>query len=198
MRFLLLLLFSTLTFADEYLLGQYLGAFETFEAKFSQVTTDTNNKVKQKTSGIVQIKKPKLFHWVTNAPFNQELTSNGETVWFYDEDLEQVTVQPFNEKLANAPLTLLSGDAAAIIQNYNVELQTNDNIDDFILTSKNTNSNFANIRLMFNTGHLQDLQLTDNTGQKTKIVFFEVEMDKELGDDLFTFNIPAGVDVIEK
>ena len=57
-------------------------------------------------------------------------------------------------------------------------------------------SDFDNVRLGFEGGLLTRLELRDRLGQTTRLAFSGVEQGASLPDNVFSFDVPDGVDVI--
>jgi outer membrane lipoprotein carrier protein len=126
------------------------------------------------------------------------LVSNGEKVWLYDPDLEQVTIQTLDQRLTHTPALLLSGDVSKISENFAISHSESGTVVDFILKPKSKDSLFDSLRLSFRNKVLNDMQLIDSIGQRTNILFLGVKMNEALDDGLFTFDIPQGADVIQE
>jgi len=170
----------------------------TIDADFTQLTLDSNGVRIQETLGHMSLKRPGKFTWHTQEPMQQELVSDGKTVWLYDPDLMQVTVQKLDERMTHTPALLLSGDMAQIEESFVVEFQQNRSVVDFVLTPKAKDTLFDRLRLSFRDGLINDMQLEDAVGQKTTLYFFSLKMNTEMDDSLFQFSVPEGVDVIEE
>ena len=128
----------------------------------------------------------------------QLLVSNGEKVWLYDPDLEQVTIQALDQRLTHTPALLLSGDVSKISENFEISYKEGGSVVDFILKPKSKDSLFDSLRLSFRSGMLNDMQLIDSIGQRTNILFLNVKMNEALDDGQFSFDIPEGADVIQE
>lgn len=167
-------------------------------ARFSQLTLDGSGTQLQETAGELSLKRPGLFRWHTDAPAEQVLVSNGKKVWLYDPDLNQVTIQVLDQRLTHTPALLLSGDISKISENFAVSYKEGGSVVDFILKPKAKDSLFDNLRLSFRNGVINDMQLVDSVGQRTNILFLGVKMNEPLDAAQFTFQVPAGADVIEQ
>lgn len=179
-------------------LTQLLNQAQTITARFSQLTLDGGGTQLQETAGQLALKRPGLFRWHTDEPMEQLLVSNGEKVWLYDPDLEQVTIQTLDQRLTHTPALLLSGDVSKISQNFEISHKEGGNVIDFILKPKSKDSLFDSLRLSFRDSVLNDMQLIDSIGQRTNILFLNVKMNEPLDDKQFSFDIPAGADVIQE
>ena len=208
MRLIRMLLLSVLSVtsvavaADEEVavqrLTELLNQAQTIAARFSQLTLDGGGTQLQETTGQLALKRPGLFRWHTDAPMEQLLVSNGEKVWLYDPDLQQVTIQTLDQRLTHTPALLLSGDVSKIQENFDISHNQGGNVVDFILKPKSKDTLFDSLRLSFRNQVLNDMQLIDSIGQRTNILFLNVKMNEPQDDAQFTFEIPAGADVIQE
>ena len=208
MRLIRMLLLTVLSFtsvaamADDEVavqrLTELLNQAQTINARFSQLTLDGSGTQLQETAGQLALKRPGLFRWHTDAPMEQLLVSNGEKVWLYDPDLEQVTIQTLDQRLTHTPALLLSGDVSKIRENFEISHNEGGNVVDFILKPKSKDTLFDSLRLSFRNKVLNDMQLIDSIGQRTNILFLNVKMNEPQDDAQFTFEIPAGADVIQE
>lgn len=179
-------------------LTQLLNQAQTITARFSQLTLDGSGTQLQETAGQLALKRPGLFRWHTDEPMEQLLVSNGEKVWLYDPDLEQVTIQTLDQRLTHTPALLLSGDVSKIRENFEISFKEGGNVVDFILKPKSKDTLFDSLRLSFRSGVLNDMQLIDSIGQRTNILFLNVKMNETLDNAQFSFDVPEGADVIQE
>lgn len=175
-----------------------LSQAKTLTARFSQLTLDGSGTQLQETAGELALQRPGLFRWHTDAPAEQMLVSNGQKVWLFDPDLNQVTIQVLDQRLTHTPALLLSGDVSKVSENFEVSYKEGGSVVDFILKPKAKDSLFDNLRLSFRSGVINDMQLVDSVGQRTNILFLGVKMNQTIAAEQFTFKVPAGADVIEQ
>ncbi|MGC8101935.1 outer membrane lipoprotein chaperone LolA [Metapseudomonas otitidis] len=179
-------------------LTEMLNKAQTITGRFSQLTLDGSGTQLQETSGELALKRPGLFRWHTDEPMEQLLVSNGEKVWLYDPDLQQVTIQTLDQRLTHTPALLLSGDVSKISENFEITHKEGGDVVDFILKPKAKDTLFDTLRLSFRNGVINDMQLIDSVGQRTNILFLGVKMNQKLGAAQFDFKIPEGADVIQE
>ncbi|MGY4531860.1 outer membrane lipoprotein chaperone LolA [Pseudomonas sp. GV071] len=179
-------------------LTQLLSQAQTITARFSQLTLDGGGTQLQETAGELALKRPGLFRWHTDEPQEQLLVSNGQQVWLYDPDLQQVTIQKLDQRLTHTPALLLSGDVSEIRQNFDISFKEAGDVVDFTLKPKAKDTLFDNLRLSFRKGVINDMQLIDSVGQRTNILFLAVKMNPAVDAKQFTFEVPAGADVIQE
>ncbi|MCL7462681.1 outer membrane lipoprotein chaperone LolA [Pseudomonas sp. NW5] len=175
-----------------------LGQAQTLSGRFSQLTLDGSGTQLQEANGEMELKRPGLLRWHTDAPMEQLLVSNGEKVWLYDPDLEQVTIQALDQRLTHTPALLLSGDVSKIRENFTISYQEGGSVVDFILKPRARDTLFDTLRLSFRNGVINDMQLIDSIGQRTNILFLGVKQNVALDNARFTFVPPPGTDVIEE
>lgn len=179
-------------------LTSLLSQADTLTGRFSQLSLDASGTQLQETSGELALKRPGQFRWHTDEPMEQLLVSNGEKVWLYDPDLQQVTIQQLDQRLTHTPALLLSGDVSTISENFEVSHKEVGDVIDFTLRPKARDTLFDSLRLSFRGGVINDMQLIDSVGQRTNILFMGVKMNEPLNSGLFQFEIPEGADVISE
>ena len=196
-------------------LTKRLSLITSFKSNFKQLILDPKGVNVQETKGIMHVKRPGLFRWETHPPYDQLLVANGQKMWVFDRDLEQVTVQKLDQRLSQTPALLLSGNVQDLETQYDI---SGTRVDDkgaktitaatldgpqsgrwhFELRPKQTDTLFELLRLVFVDDYLNEMQLQDSLGQKTTILFEEPYLNPHLEEKLFHFVVPEGVDVIEQ
>jgi len=178
-------------------LKKFLTNSQTLSSKFKQVLFDKNNKIKQTSEGLFTLSRPGKFRWSYQKPFIQEIVSNSGKVWFYDADLEQVTIKKLDKSMGSTPAALLSGEID-IEKEFKLEDQGEEEGLSWIkLVPKNEETSFKYILIGLDKGVLGGMELSDNFGQLTRIYFSEVNINPQLEDKEFVFIIPEGADVFE-
>src|SRR5258706_15001890 len=114
MRFALFLLIIFSVTAE----GSAIDRFKTFarstqsaRANFEQKVYDRGGKLVQESRGSFVFLRPGRFRWEYLKPVDQLIVGDGERVWIYDRDLNQVTVRRINKALGSTPAALLAGSA---------------------------------------------------------------------------------------
>ncbi len=178
-------------------LSEYLGGMNNIQAEFVQHTFDGSGALLQSQNGMLKLKRPNKFRWESKAPFEQLLLSDGQTLWQYDEDLEQVSIQALDQRLSMTPALLLTGNVERIAEEYDVYGEPLENEYHFVLIPKGTETLFDRLRLEFNGKKLLSRMLIkDEVGQKTVIRLLNVKKASDINDSSFQFEIPEGIDVI--
>ena len=179
-------------------LKAYLAAAKSLTADFKQVSLNEAGKPTQTSYGVLYLQRPGKFRWDYQKPFTQQVISVGGKVWFYDADLEQVTVRKLDESVGSTPALLLSGDVP-LDENYDMTGQgTEGDLKWVKLVPKNTESNFKYLLIGLEKGKLSGMELNDNFGQLIRIYFTNLKTNTAIDAKLFEFKAPKGVDVFSE
>ncbi len=179
-------------------LRDFLETAHSLTADFRQVAIDESGRARKVSEGVFYLRRPGKFRWNYLKPFTQEIISNAGKVWFYDEDLEQVTIKKMDQSLGSTPALLLSGDID-LEDNFILEGQGSDADMTWIkLLPKNEDSGFKYILIGLDKGKLGGMELSDNFGQLTRIYFSNLKINIPIDDGVFDFIPPAGADVFEE
>jgi len=177
-------------------LNQFVQNVVTFKAKFSQTVLDSRGQVLEEAQGFFILERPGKFRWDYEEPYPQHIIADGERIWFYDVDLEQVTVKSQLEALADTPATLLSGQTLPSDKYLLADIPSEDGLSWVELIPKDVDSNFQTITLAFDQQGLNQMIMKDSFDQKTRLVFSQTTENSALLADVFMFTPPVGVDVV--
>lgn len=167
-----------------------------FSATFEQTLYDEDDFPIRENSGSAHLEKPGKFRWEYTEPYDQLIVSNGERMWMYEEDLEQVTVREFDKALGQAPIALLSG-SAPLDEEFEVEATgEREGLLWVQLEPKVKDTDFRRIYLGFDETSLKVMELRDRFDGATQVVFDDVEINTDIPADQFTFEPPEGVDIV--
>ena len=165
-------------------------------AIFTQTVVDSSGRITQQASGIVQFQRPGRFRWTYSKPYEQLIVGDGEKLWIYDKDLNQVTQRKLDKALGSSPAALLAG-ADDIEKHYSLNaLGKKGKLDWLEVRPYNEDSLFDKVRLGFNRNTLEVMELYDHFGQKTTIKLSRLERNPVTPGDTYTFTVPDGADVV--
>jgi outer membrane lipoprotein carrier protein len=187
--------------ADEALgrvrLEQFLAGLTTLTAGFEQQLFDEYGELMETATGEVAISKPGKFRWEYQQPYSQLIVTDGSTLWVYDVDLEQVSVNPVANGGAGSPAELLVGDLD-LDQHYDiVEAGVEDGVAWVSLTPRGDTTQYNSIEIGLDSSEIRGMKLRDNLNQLTTIRFDHVLRNGEIAEDRFNFVPPPGVDVMQ-
>lgn len=177
-------------------LNRLLEPLQTYEARFEQRILDGSGERLQEARGQMWLSRPGKFRWEVEAPYLQEVVSDGEEVMLHDPDLEQATIQVLDQRVTHTPALLLSGSASELTDSYTVTRGQEGAAETFTLLPRDPDTLFEELKMTFRSDELTALQMTDSTGQRTAIEFRDVQTNHAIDDALFAFEIPEGTDVI--
>jgi outer membrane lipoprotein carrier protein len=179
-------------------LDTYLTHLKTLRADFSQVVTDGKGEQVQSAQGKLVIVRPGRFRWELTpeggAP--QLMVADGKNLWFYDRDLEQVSVKAATAALTATPAGLLSGEGN-IRELFTVApAGRKEGFDWVLVTPKEADADFREARLAFGESELRSMVLKDKLGQTVRLDFVKSERNPPVADTEVKFTPPPGADVI--
>ena len=174
-----------------------LEPMERFAADFEQTVIGPRGRTLQAARGTVALHRPGRLRWEILAPYPQLIVSDGTDIYVFDRDLDQVTVQAIAQAPTDTPAWLLTGDLDELEARFDVaEEPALDDRQGFVLLPKGAESLFERIRLEFRGPVLVGIDIVDHLDQVTRVTFQDATLDPALGDSLFKFVMPDGVDVI--
>lgn len=179
-------------------LAERFAAVSRWRGEFVQTLIDINGNLQQQVAGQFALQQPNLVDWRYAAPLNQRLISDGETLWFYDRDLEQVTVRAVDELLLQSPAAILLGQLP-VGGGYAYRVERQAELSRYIVVPTGVRRGEVSIEqltIIWQGEQLQGLELLDGLGQRTALAFARVERNPELAAGQFTFIPPEGVDVV--
>jgi len=177
-------------------LDRFFEKVTTFKASFIQVVLDENLLALEETSGLLWIARPGRFRWDYESVHGQSIVADGEVLWLYDVELEQVTRRAQESAIGQTPAVLLSG-GQQYRKDYNVTILGRQGAVYWIsLVPKLSDGSFAEIQLGFEGETLRLIQLLDELNQITRVTLANVVENEPIPDSVFRFIPPTGVDVI--
>jgi len=182
-------------------LDRYIDGLTTLRARFTQTVKDAHDKVVDRTSGTLVVSRPGKFRWDVKSgsgddTAGQLLVADGKNVWFFDRDLEQVTVKPIDAALSATPAMLLSS-GTDVRENFTLTpAGTRDGLDWVLVEPKQNEADFRRALFGFRKGQLERMIIDDRLGQTATIDFESVTRNARVSPDEVSFTPPPGADVI--
>jgi outer membrane lipoprotein carrier protein len=186
-------------------LDAYLSSLKTLRAEFSQVVTDGRGEDLQRAAGSLVIQRPGKFRWQLTPAAGaggqqspQLMVADGRNLWFYDRDLEQVSVKPAAAALTATPASLLSGDGR-LEEFFTVRADgRRDGLDWVKVVPKKLDADFREVQLAFRDhgAELKRMVLKDKLGQTVQLDFHSSVRNVPVAASEVEFTPPAGADVI--
>jgi outer membrane lipoprotein carrier protein len=168
-----------------------------FSAKFNEEIT-TVGAPKRERSGVVSFRKPGRMRWEFAAPEVQTIVSDGDMLYSYDPDLNQVVETPLKQALKSSSATSFLLGMGNINRDFKAAFAksvASDGLVHLLLDSK-AGGYRIEIGLDPKSYNLVTLRLTDQLGDVTKVDFSDIHNNVELPDSVFAFKAPAGADIV--
>lgn len=174
-----------------------LKGMESFQADFIQTSKTQTGEILQQMVGELSVAKPGKMRWQTEDPYAQLVVSDGQLIWVYDMDLEQVTIRNMDQRVQETPALLLSGDAGQIDASFVVSLEDSGDQALYQLVPKDPSQLFQSLEFHYRQNTLVRMMIFDAAGQVTEIAFSDQQANKPIDEQAFTFDVPDDVDVID-
>ncbi len=161
-----------------------------------QVRKSANGKATPASSGSFVFARPGKFIWNYQKPYEQLLQADGDQLYIYDKDLNQVTVKKLGNALGSSPAAILFG-SNDLEKNFTLsEAGTRDGLEWLNAVPKARDTTFEQISIGLRDGIPQAMELKDTFGQTSVLKFTNFQRNPSLGAQQFKFEIPKGADVI--
>lgn len=167
---------------------------KTLSSTFSQ--TNVTGKKTQTSKGQLAISRPDRFRWEYQQPDPQIIVGDGQYLWIYDEDLNQVSQKNQKSTLGDTPAALLAGNNTVSKFYTLTEKPNRQGLEWLEAKPKTQDQGFATIRMGFADGDLKAMELTDFTGQQTSISFGSWNKAPVFSPKQFEFTPPKGADIL--
>ncbi|NVI04930.1 outer membrane lipoprotein chaperone LolA [Paraburkholderia youngii] len=148
------------------------------------------------SSGTFMFARPGKFIWQYEKPYSQLLQADGDKLFVYDKDLNQVTVRALGNALGASPAAILFG-SNDLEKNFTLrDAGVKAGIDWLELTPKAKDTQFERVGIGFKDGNLEAMELHDVFGNVTLLTFSNIQKNPPLPPNAFKFTVPKGADVI--
>lgn len=175
---------------------QFSDGLQAYQSEFEQVVLDETGRVIEESSGRMALAVPNRLRWHYLQDFEQLIVADGERVWSYDVELEQVTVKDQDQAVTGSPLYLLM-EPALLQTDYELsDLGAVEGVAMIRLVPREPRSDFEWIELGFRDNLLHRLLIRDAFGQQTFISFSDGLRNPDVSPSLFAFTPPEGIDVL--
>ena len=167
------------------------------KARFTQTVTSSDGTRKKNSSGSFEFARPNRFRFEYLKPFEQTIVADGEKVWIYDRDLNQVSSRPLGQALGSTPAALLAG--GSLDKDFTLADGTpHDGLQWVEAKPKAKDGAFQAVFIGFRGKDLAALEIVDSFGQKSLLRFEDFAANAALPADAFEFTPPPGVDVLQQ
>ncbi len=199
-------------------LDRYLKNLRTLRVQFLQTVADAQGAEVGRATGTLIVERPGRFRWdihpqsgaqgssagagaaaaqASSPEGGQLMVSDGRNLWYFDRDLQQVTVRPMSAALSATPAMLLSSMVDVHQHFTETSAGQRDGLEWVYVEPRSTEADFKSALFGFDRkGTLQRMILEDKLGQTVTIIFQDVEVNVPVPAPELTFTPPPGADVI--
>ena len=171
---------------------QSLEKVESMQSFFEQTRSGSD----EKFSGQLLFQKPNLFRMEIGSPVSQTIISDGEYLWVYDKDLEQVIVSHLTNSLSEMPfMRLLSEPRDFLMGSEIVNLSQNEKR--FRISVKENENPLAFVDLDFTDGLISRVFVASRIGEPLEVFFNQMSLLEFLPKKNFIFVLPENIDLID-
>lgn len=178
-------------------LREFVRDVKSGQAAFTQTVTSADGTRKKVSSGDFEFQRPNRFRFSYSKPFEQLIVADGQKVWIFDTDLNQASSRRLAQALGSTPAALLAG--AALEPEFSLSAEPpRDGLEWALAAPRAKDGAFQSMRVGFNGKTLAVVEIADNFGQRSRLVFSRFLANPALTAERFRFVPPAGADVIEQ
>lgn len=179
-------------------LREFLAQTKTARGEFTQQVTRGSAQAAPPSTGTFFFERPGRFRWIYVAPYEQVLVADGQRLFLYDKDLNQVTVRKIAAALPASPASILFGGTDFERDFVVSDAGTRDGVEWLQAVPRAKDSQFERIEIGFRDSVPVAMVLADSFGQVSRLAFSRFERNATLDPQLFRFVPPPGADVLEQ
>jgi outer membrane lipoprotein carrier protein len=190
---------STYSLADAISqLKEFSAQAKTAKGEFVQKMQKNSAGAMEVSSGSFAFSRPGKFRWEVRKPFEQLMVADGEKLFFFDKDLNQVTVKGLQDAVGASPAMLLFGGTDLEKAFTLSALPNKDSVEWLEALPKSKEAGFDRIILGFAGGVPAQMEVRDAFNRVTSFTFQGVERNAKIDAEQFRFTAPKGADVIKQ
>lgn len=178
-------------------LREFVREVKSGSAQFTQTVTSPDGAKKKTSSGNFQFARPNRFRFTYTKPFEQVIVADGQKVWIYDADLNQVSSRKLSAAIGATPAALLAG--GNLEKDFELSpLPADQGLEWAAAKPKAKDGAFDSLKVGFRGKELAAVEIVDSFGQRSLLQFSQFKPNAAVAADAFKFVAPKGADVIEQ
>lgn len=179
-------------------LRRFLSDTRSARGEFTQTLVRPGGRVLETLKGRFAFIRPGRFRWEVLEPYRQLLIADGETLYFFDEDLNQVTERRLDQALSATPAAILFG-AESVDRDFTLKpLGGRDGQQWLEAVPRAREAGIERIAIGFAGGLPQAMEVLDAFERLSRFSLRAIERNPSLNDALFRFTAPAGADIVRQ
>lgn len=177
-------------------LAAFLEGAKNGRAAFVQTVSARAGGSARTATGTFTFARPGKFRWTYEKPFEQLIVGDGERLWIFDRDLNQVIVRRLDRALGSSPAAILAGDNALEKNFVLADDGDGDGLEFVVARPRGGESGFDSVRIGLAGNLPRRMELRDSFGNLTTLRFADFERNLALDASQFRFAPPPGADVV--
>jgi chaperone LolA len=179
-------------------LQRFVSETRSARGEFTQRTLRSSGQPAESASGAFAFARPGRFRWEVRKPFEQLMVADGERLYFFDKDLNQVTERRLAESLGASPAAILFG-ANDLQSSFELrDAGERDGLEWLDALPRSKDAGFERIAIGFRAGLPEAMEVLDAFGRTTRFAFRAIERNASIDPQAFRFSVPKGADVIRQ
>lgn len=164
---------------------------------FTQTVTSPDGKKVKQSNGSFEFSRPNRFRFDYMKPYQQLIVGDGQKVWLFDTDLNQVTVRPFDRAFGATPAALLAG--GSLERDFDLKaLPDADGLQWAQALPKAKDGSIQSLKVGFKGATLEAIEIVDGFGQRSRLDFIAFAANAPIAAERLRFTPPAGADVLSQ
>ncbi len=178
-------------------LREFVREVKSGKSQFTQTVTSPDGAKKKTSSGSFEFARPNRFRFAYTKPFEQVIVADGQKVWIYDADLNQVSSRKLSAAIGATPAALLAG--GSLEKDFDLSpLPSAEGLEWAAAKPKAKEGSFESLKVGFRGKELAAVEIVDSFGQRSLLQFSQFRPNVANAADAFRFVAPKGADVIEQ
>lgn len=172
---------------------------KTLRADFRQRVESPTLAGALESHGRVAFEKPNRMRWDYEPPDKQTIVGDGENLWIYQPDQQQVIKAPLAEAFqATTPVSFLAG-LGRVDRDFDATLEREDPSRWVLKLVPKKDTGIGELRLAVRKtdASVEEARITDPLGTTTRITFSAEKRNVTIEASTFRFTPPPGVDVVK-
>ena len=172
-----------------------------FSADFVQASTIKAMEITDSASGKLSVQYPGKMRWVYQSPEKQIIVSDGEHLWIYRPEDNQVLRGMADAFFGDGKGAGFLSDIRKIRDDFNITLEDIrfGNFYSLMMEPRQKTWDLVRINLLVSKEnyHITQVYTYNAYGDLTRIEFSNLEFNDAMDPSLFEFKMPADVDILE-
>ncbi len=150
-------------------------------------------------SGTLAFQKPGRMRWTLTEGVAQVIVADGTTLWFYEPDAKQVLKAPFEAAFrSTTPISFLTG-VGRLRDDFTVRVERPADAPLRLVLTPRRDGELGTLILSVDRSSydIVGAEITDPVGNVTRLRFSDLVRNAGIDSEVFRFEIPSDVDVVE-